>query len=83
MKWNERAFARKALPVIGCICIASYLILAALELFDVQSVHKAVAHALLGMFFLSQSLIQESRKKKIWGYSLAAGWFLLSVMYCF
>ena len=83
MKWNENAFARKIISVIGYISIAAYLILSALELFDIQSVHKAVAHVLMGVFFLSQSLIAENRKKKIWGYTLAAGWVVLSVMYCF
>lgn len=83
MQWNDSAFARKTISVVGYISIAAYLILSALELFNIQSVHKAVAHILLGVFFLSQSLIAESRKKKIWGYTLAAGWFVLFVMYCF
>ena len=83
MKWNENAIAWKTISVVGYISIAVYLILSVLELFDIQSIHKAVAHVLLGVFFLSQSLIAENRKKKIWGYTLAAGWFVLSVMYCF
>ena len=83
VKWNENAFARKTISVVGYISIAAYLILSALELFDIQSVHKAVAHVLLGVFFLSQGLTVENGKRKIWGYTLAAGWFLLSVMYCF
>ena len=83
MKRNENAFVQKAISVVGYISIAAYLILSALELFDIQSVHKAVAHVLLGLFFLSQSLVAGNRKKKIWGYVLAAGWFVLSVMSCF
>lgn len=83
MKWNENAFARKTISVVGYISIAVYLMLSALELFDIQSIYKAVAHVLLGVFFMSQSLIAENRKKKIWGYTLAVGWFILSVMYCF
>lgn len=69
--------------MVGYISIAAYLILSALELLDIQSMHKAVAHVLLCVFFLSQGLTAENRKKKIWGYTLAAGWFLLSAMYCF
>ena len=83
MKWNENAFVRKVIAIAGYVSIAAYLILSALELLDIQNVPKAAAHALMGVFFLSQSLIAENRKKKTWGYILAAGWFVLSVMYCF
>ncbi len=52
--------------MVGYISIAAYLILSALALFDIQSVHKAVAHVLLGVFFLSQGLNEGNRKEKIW-----------------
>lgn len=83
VKWNESVYVQKILPVIAYICAVAYLILSAFELCDIHIVPRAVACALFGIFFLSQSLIQKSRKKKIWGYCLTAGWFLLSLMHCF
>ena len=81
--WSKDAFIQKALPVIGYICVAAALILSLLEMRDVNLAPKAVAYALFGVFFLSQSLTQENSKKKIWSSVLAAGWFLVALMHCF
>lgn len=83
MKRTENIFIRKAFPVIGYICAAASLILSVLEIWDVNLAPKPVAYALFGVFFLSQSFTQENRKKKIWGYCLAAGWFLVALIHCF
>lgn len=83
MKWNKQAFVQKVLPVIGYICGVAFLVLSAFELCDIQIVPKAVGYALFGVFYLTQGPIQESRKRKIWTYILAALWFLLAVMWCF
>ena len=79
----KQTFVQKILPVIGYICVATALILSLLEFRDVSLVPKPVACALFGAFFLSQSLTQEDRKKKIWSSFLTAGWFLVALMHCF
>ena len=81
--WTKDAFIQKALPVIGYICVAAALILSLLEMRDVNLAPKPVAYVLFGVFFLSQSLTQENRKKKIWSSCLTAGWFLVALMHCF
>ena len=81
--WGKDAFIQKALPVIGYICVAAALILSLLEMRDINLAPKPVAHVLFGVYFLSQSLTQENRKKKIWSSVLAAGWFLVALMHCF
>ena len=81
--WGKDAFIQKALPVIGYICVAAALILSLLEMRDVNLAPKPVAYVLFGVFFLSQSLTQENRKKKIWSSVLSAGWFLVALMHCF
>jgi len=80
--WNKDAFIQKTLPVIGYICVAAALILSLLEMRNVNLAPKPVVYALFGVFFLSQSLTQDSRKKKIWSYCLTAGWFLVALMHC-
>lgn len=80
--WNKDVFVQKTLPVIGYICVAAALILSLLEMRDVNLAPKPVAYVLFGVFFLSQSLTQENRKK-IWSSCLSAGWFLVALMHCF
>lgn len=82
MKWLENTSVRKILAIIGYTCIAAYFVLTLLEACSVPTLPKAAANALMGVAFLCQGLTQEG-KKKIWGYSLAAGWFLVAVMHCF
>ena len=81
--WSKDTFIQKVLPVIGYVCVAIALVLTLLEMRDVSLVPKPIAYALFGVFFLSQSLTQANRKKKIWGCCLAIGWFLVALMYCF
>ena len=80
---NRDAFIQKTLPVIGYVCVAAALILSLLEMRDVNLAPKPVAYVLFGVFFLSQNLTQENRKKKLWSSFLAAGWFLVALMHCF
>lgn len=82
MKWFANAPVRKILAIIGYTCIAAYFVLTLLEACSIPTLPKAAANALMGVAFLCQGLTQEG-KKKIWGYSLAAGWFIVAVMYCF
>lgn len=82
MKWFANAPVRKILAIIGYTCIAAYFVLTLLEACSIPTLPKAATHALMGVAFLCQGLTQEG-KKKIWGYSLAAGWFIVAVMYCF
>lgn len=83
MKWNESGLAGKVIAIIGYVSMTAFLILTLLHQLAMLSVHKAVVHALMGVFFLSQGLTEKSRKEKIWKFTLAAGWFLISVLYCF
>ena len=78
--WSKDAFIQKALPVIGYICVAAALIL---SLLDDNLVPNPITYALVGIYFLSQSLTQENSKKKVWSSVLAAGWFLVALMHCF
>lgn len=82
MKWLENSSVRKAIAIIGYLCMAVYFVLMLLEACAVLSVPKTAAYTLMGLAFLSQGLTQDG-KKKVWGYSLAAGWFIVAVMYCF
>lgn len=82
MKWNERAITRKVLTVVGLICVLAYFVLTLLEACNISIVPTPVPYGLMGAAFLCQGLTQAG-KKKIWGYSLAAGWFLVAVLYCF
>lgn len=83
MKWNERGLTDKAMVIIGYVSITAFLALTLLHQLAVLSVHKAVSHALMGVFFLSHGLVEENRKEKIWKLVLAAGWFLVAALYCF
>ena len=83
MKWNEKAFVRKIISGVGYVCAVVVLILCILEACDIQPIPKAVTCALVSVFFLCAGLKADNRKKKILGYVLSAGWFVLSVMYCF
>ena len=78
--WSKDVFIQKALPVIGYICVAAALIL---SLLDDNLVPSPITYALVGVYFLSQSLTQENRKKKIWSSCLTVGWFLVALMHCF
>lgn len=69
--------------MIGYLCAATALILSLLEIRDVNLAPRPVECALFGVFFLSQSLTQEIRKKKLWSSFLTAGWFLVALMHCF
>ena len=79
----KQTIVKKILPVVGYVCVAAALILSLLEFWDIRLAPKPVAYALFGVFFLSQSLTQENRKKKIWSSVLTAGWFLVALMHCF
>lgn len=81
--WRKDAFIQKALLMIGYLCAATALILSLLEIRDVNLAPRPVEYALFGVFFLSQSLTQEIRKKKLWSSFLTAGWFLVALMHCF
>ena len=83
MKWNENAFVRKIISAVGYVCAVVVLILCILEACDIQPIPKAVTCALVTVFFLCAGLKADNRKKRTWGYALATGWFILSVMYCF
>ena len=83
MKRNENTFAQKTISVIGYVCIIAALILCFLESCDIQPIPESVTSALFAVFFLCAGLNADNRKKRSLGYALAAGWFLLSVMYCF
>ena len=78
--WSKNAFIQKALSVIGYVCVAAAL---SLSLLDDNLVPNPITYALVGVYFLSQSLTQENRKKKIWSSFLTAGWFLVALMHCF
>ena len=78
--WSKDTFIQKTLPVIGYVCVAAALIL---SLLDDNLVPNPITYALVGVYFLSQSLAQENRKKKIWSSVLTAGWFLVALMHCF
>ena len=80
---GKNIFMQKALPVIGYVCVAVALVLTLLEMQDVNLVPKPIAYTLFGVYFLSQSLTQESRTKKIWSSVLTVGWFLVALMHCF
>ena len=80
--WSKDTFIQKVLPVIGYVCVAIALVLSLLEMRDVSFVPKSIAYVLFGVFFSSQSLTQENRKK-IWSSVLAAGWFLVALIHCF
>ena len=82
MKWNEKPVARKALAVIGYICVAGYLLLTLLKALSILAAPEAPVHALLGTAFLCQGLTRTGNKK-VWGYVLSAGWFLVALLYCF
>ncbi|MBQ8621029.1 MAG: hypothetical protein IJ422_01815 [Oscillospiraceae bacterium] len=82
MKWNENAFVRKTISVVGYVCIVVALILCFLEACDIQPIPEAVICSLISVFFLCAGLKADNRKKRILAYALAAGWFVLSVMYC-
>ena len=77
---SKDAFIQKALPVLGYICVAAALIL---SLLDDNLVPNPITHALVGIYFLSQSLTQENSKKKVWSSVLSVGWFLVALMHCF
>ena len=77
---SKDTFIQKVLPVVGYICVAAALIL---SLLDDNLVPNPITYALVGVYFLSQSLAQENRKKKIWSSVLTAGWFLVALMHCF
>ena len=77
---SKDTFIQKVLPVVGYICVAAALIL---SLLDDNLVQNHITYALVGVYFLSQSLTQENKKKKIWSSVLAAGWFLVALMHCF
>ena len=83
VKWNENDFVRKTISVVGYVCIVVALILCFLESCDIQPIPETVTCALISAFFLCASLKADNRKKRTLGYVLAAGWFVLSVMYCF
>ena len=82
MKWNEKPVARKALAVICYICVAGYLLLTLLKALSILAAPEASVHALLGVAFLCKGLTQTG-KEKIWSFALAAGWFLVALLYCF
>lgn len=82
MKWNETPIARKVLAVISYICIAGYFLLKLLEALSIPAAPEAALHTLLGTAFLCQGLTRTGNKK-VWGYVLAAGWFLVALLYCF
>ena len=82
MKWNEKPVARKALAVICYICVAGYLLLTLLKSLSILAAPEAPVHALLGAAFLCKGLTQTG-KEKIWSFALAAGWFLVALLYCF
>ena len=77
---SKDAFIQKALPVLGYICVAAALIL---SLLDDNLVPNPITYALVGIYFLSQSLTQENSKKKVWSSVLSVGWFLVALMHCF
>ena len=81
--WSKDAFIQKIVPVFGYVCAAAALLFSVLEIWDVSLVPRPASYGLFGVFFLSQSLTQENRKKKIWSSVLAAGWFLVALMHCF
>lgn len=83
MKWNESAIARKIIAIVGYASITAFLVLTLLHQLAVLSVHKAVPHVFLGVFFLSQGLNEGDRKEKIWKFGLAAGWFLVAALHFF
>ena len=83
MKWNENDFVRKTMSVVAYVCIVVALILCFLEACDIQPIPETVTCALISVFFLCAGLKAYKRKKKTLGYALAAGWFVLSLMYCF
>ena len=83
MKWNENTFVRKTISVVGYVCIIAALILCFLEACDIQPIPETVTCSLISVFFLCAGLKADKRKKRTLGYALAAGWFVLSLMYCF
>ena len=81
--WNKDVFVQKIVPIFGYVCAAAALLFSILEIWDVNLAPKPASYGLFGVFFLSQSLTQENRKKQIWGCCLAVGWFLVALMHCF
>ncbi len=81
--WSKDAFIQKIVPIFGYVCAAAALLFSVLEIWDVSLAPRPASYGLFGVFFLSQSLTQENRKKKIWSSVLAAGWFLVALMHCF
>ena len=82
MNWRENKTVKKWISVISYVCLAVYLGLGLLEAVAVVVAPKPIVIALLGVVFLGRGLVQTG-KEKIWGYSLAAGWFLIALLYCF
>lgn len=81
--WNKDVFVQKIVPIFGYVCAAAALLFSILEIWDVNLAPKPASYGLFGIFFLSQSLAQENKKKKIWSSFLAVGWFLVALMHCF
>ena len=83
MKWNEMTMVQRVIYVIGLISGFSYLFLSALDLFDLLPISKGVLFPLFSVFWLNLGMIQKVKKIAILYYIIAAGYFVLSLLYIF
>ena len=76
MKWKEMSVFRRILVTISAVCLAARVVLIALEVTNVLTVHRAVHDILQGGVLFGLTGWEVSRGLRILFYVLA-GWYII------